>query len=104
MSKRRNPRRRRVVTSDDELVEFTPAEEIVFRLDRVVDDLDTIDWLVESGQIPVTDEQRRRMRALFIRLSDDADELFDLATAAAQTDSIGKNQASPPTDCDLPLS
>jgi hypothetical protein len=67
--------------TDDER-EFTPAEEIVFRLDRIVDDLDTVERLVASGEVPVTDEQRRRMRTLLIRLSDDADELFDIATAA----------------------
>lgn len=68
---------------EDDDAPFTPAEEIVFRLDRVVDDLDTIARLVASGEIPLTDEERRRMRALLVRLSRDADELFDIATTAA---------------------
>lgn len=71
------------MSADDER-EFAPAEEIVFRLDRVVDDLDTIARLVAARDgVPLTDNERRRMRALLDRASRDVDELFDAATAAA---------------------
>lgn len=69
---------------DDGDEEFAPAQEIVFRLDRVTDDLDTCERLLsERAGIPVTDEERRRMRALLDRITAEVDELFDIATAAA---------------------
>jgi hypothetical protein len=37
---------------------------IVFRLDRVTDDLETVERLVAAGKIPASDDERRRMRAL----------------------------------------
>lgn len=68
---------------DDDEREFPPAEEIVFRLDRVTDDLETVERLVAAGKIPASDDERRRMRALLERLIRDADELFDIGAAVA---------------------
>jgi hypothetical protein len=80
------------IEEDDGEREFAPAEEIVFRLDRVVDDLDTIARLVAAREgVPLGEDERRRMRALLDRASRDVDELFDIATTAAHTDSMGKN-------------
>ncbi len=69
--------------AEDDEREFAPAEEIVFRLDRVTDDLETVERLVAAGKIPASDDERRRMRALLERLIRDADELFDISAAVA---------------------
>jgi len=56
---------------------------------RVTDDLDTVERLLtERAGVPVTDEERRRMRALLDRITAEVDELFDLATVAAHTESM----------------
>lgn len=61
-----------------------PTEEIVFRFDRVMDDLDIAERVVSArAGNPVTDEERLTMRALLDRITAQVDELFDIATAAA---------------------
>jgi hypothetical protein len=69
---------------DDDEREFAPAEEIVFRLDTVMDCLDTVERILgNSDDLVIPDADRRQMRAILDEMSKQADELFDLATTVA---------------------
>jgi hypothetical protein len=69
---------------DDER-EFTPAEEVVYRMDLVIDALDVIERIIDSRPegLVIPDADRRRMKALLLKMTREADELFELATTVA---------------------
>jgi len=70
---------------EDDEREFAPAEEIVYRMDLVIDALDVIERIVDGRPegFVVPDADRRQMKTLLIKMMREADELFDLATAVA---------------------
>lgn len=69
---------------DDDEREFAPAEEIVYRMDLLIDSLDTIERILgNADELVVPDADRRRMRALVEDMCRQADDLFDLDTTVA---------------------
>jgi hypothetical protein len=81
---------------DDEDREFAPAEEITYRMDLVIDSLDVIERIIDSRPegLVIPDADRRRMKALLIKMMREADELFDLATTVAHLQATLKKGAN----------
>jgi hypothetical protein len=70
---------------EDDEREFAPAEEVVYRMDVIIDALDVIERIIDSRPegLVIPDADRRRMKALLLKMMREADELFDLGEVSS---------------------
>jgi hypothetical protein len=74
-----------IESEEDDDREFSPAEEVVYRMDVIIDALDVIERIIDSRPegLVIPDADRRQMKTLLLKMMREADELFDLATTVA---------------------